>query len=97
MTAPAGKYEVSGETHYYYSDRNQNRAPAYHRLDLSAAYSTTKGKATRTWTFGIYNAYNRYNPFFISFVEDEAKPTGTKAVVTTIFGIVPTVSFTYKY
>lgn len=97
MTAPTGKYEVSGETHYYYGLRNQNRAPAYHRLDLSAAYSTTKGKATRTWTFGVFNAYNRYNPFFISFVEDDTKPTGTKAVVTTIFGIVPTVSFTYKY
>ena len=97
MTAPTGKYEVSGETHYYYGLRNQNRAPAYHRLDLSAAYSTTKGKATRTWAFGIFNAYNRYNPFFISFVEDDTKPTGTKAVVTTIFGIVPTVSFTYKY
>ncbi len=97
MTAPTGKYEVSGETHYYYGLRNQNRAPAYHRLDLSAAYSTTKGKATRTWTFGIYNAYNRYNPFFVSFKEDDTKPSGTKAVVTTIFGIVPTVSFTYKY
>lgn len=97
MTAPSGKYEIGDETYYYYSDRNQNRAPAYHRLDLSAAYSTTKGKATRTWTFGLFNAYNRYNPFFISFVEDKAKPTGTKAVVTSIFGIVPTVSFTYKY
>ena len=97
MTAPSGKYEVAGETHYYYGKRNSSRAPAYHRLDLSASYSTTKGKATRTWTFGLYNAYNRYNPFFISFKEDYAKPSGTKAVVTSIFGIVPTVSFTYKY
>ena len=97
MTAPTGKYEVYGETHYYYGLRNENRAPAYHRLDLSAVYSTTKGKGTRTWTFGLYNAYNRYNPFFISFKEDDTKPSGTKAVVTTLFGIVPTVSFTYKY
>ena len=97
MTAPSGKFEVAGETNYYFGERNTSRAPAYHRLDLSAAYSTTKGKATRTWTFGLFNAYNRYNPFFISFKEDETKPSGTKAVVTSLFGIVPTVSFTYKY
>ena len=97
MTAPSGKYEIAGETHYSFGNRNESRAPDYHRLDLSAAYTTQKGKATRTWTFGLFNAYNRYNPFFVSFREDSTKPTGTKAVVTTIFGIVPTISFSYKY
>ena len=97
MTAPAAKFELSGETHYYFGDRNVNRAPAYHRLDLSASYSKQKGRATRTWTFGLFNAYNRYNPFLITYKEDPTKPSGTKAVVTSIFGIVPTVSFTYKY
>jgi len=104
MTAPSAKFEVDGETWYYYGKRNSNRAPDYHRLDLSAAYTTTKGKATRTWTFGLFNAYNRYNPFFVSFKEGGGDPqspddkaSGTKAVVTSLFGIVPTVSFTYKY
>jgi hypothetical protein len=97
MTAPAGKYELEGETHYYFGERNVNRAPAYHRLDIGLSHSTTRGRATRTWTFGLYNAYNRYNPFFISFKDDDSKSSGTKTVVTSIFGIVPTVSFTYKY
>ena len=100
MTAPTGKYELNGETHYYFGPRNESRAPAYHRLDLSAAYSTRKGKATRTWTFGLFNAYNRYNPFFVSFKEQggtDVRSSDTKAVVTSIFGIVPTVSFTYEY
>ncbi|MCR4603681.1 MAG: TonB-dependent receptor [Prevotella sp.] len=97
MTAPSGKYEINGETRYYFGDRNQNRAPDFHRLDLSVAHTTTKGKATRVWTFGLFNAYCRYNPFFITFKDDDSKPSGTKAVVTSLFGIVPTVSFTYKY
>ena len=111
MTAPSQKFEIDGETWYYYGPRNSTRAPAYHRLDLSAAYTTTKGKATRTWAFGLFNAYNRYNPFFVSFREGEGegqsqegesglpegKASGTKAVVTSLFGIVPTVSFTYKF
>ena len=97
MTAPSGKYEINGETHYAFGNRNENRAPDYHRLDLSVAYSKERAQSTRTWTFGLYNAYNRYNPFFVSFKEDDTKPSGTKAVVTTIFGIVPTISFTYRY
>ncbi len=97
MTAPTGKYEMNGETMYYFGKRNSCRAPDFHRLDLSLAYSRKKGKATRTWTFGLFNAYNRYNPFFVSFEEDDSKPSGTKTVVTSLFGIVPTVSFNYKY
>lgn len=97
MTAPAGKYEISGETYYYFGNRNESRAPDYHRLDLSLSHSKQKGKATHTWTFGLYNAYNRYNPFFVSFMEDDTKPSGTKTVVTTLFGIVPSVSFSIKY
>ena len=97
MTAPAAKYEINGETHYYFGPRNVNRAPDYHRLDLSASHSKQKGKGTRTWTFGLFNAYCRYNAFLVNFKEDKTKPSGTKAVVTSIFGIVPTVSFTYKY
>lgn len=97
MTAPAAKFELSGETHYYFGDRNVNRAPDYHRLDISASYSKQKGKSTRTWTFALFNAYNRYNPFLVTYKEDASKPSGTKAVVTSLFGIVPTVSFTYKY
>ena len=97
MTAPSGKYEVNGETHYYFGDRNKSRAPDYHRLDLNLSYNKKKRKAIRTWSFGLYNAFNHYNPFLVSFKEDDANPKGTKAVVTTLFGIVPTVSFSYKY
>jgi hypothetical protein len=97
MTAPSGKYDLGGETHFLFGDRNESRAPAYHRLDLSATYSKPKKKATQSWTFGIYNVYNRYNPFLVTFKDDPSKPNGTKAEVTTLFGIVPTISFAIKY
>ena len=97
MTAPAGKYEISGETFYYFGNRNESHAPDYHRLDLNVSHSKKKGKAVHTCSFGLYNAYNRYNPFFVSFLEDDSKPSGTKTVVTTLFGIIPSVSFSIKY
>lgn len=97
LTAPSAKYEVDGHTYYYYAERSGYRAPAYHRLDLSATYSRRTAKTTQQWAFGLYNAYNRYNPYVISFENDDEKPSGTKTVQTSLFGIIPSVSFTLKY
>ena len=97
LTAPSAKYEVDGHTYYYYAERSGYRAPAYHRLDLSATYSRRTAKTTQQWAFGLYNAYNRYNPYVISFENDDEKPSGTKTVQTSLFGIIPSVLFTLKY
>ena len=97
LTAPSAKYEVDGTTYYYYAERNGYRAPAYHRLDISATHTKKLRRATRIWSFGLYNAYCHYNPYVIRFENDDEKPTGTKAVQTSLFGIIPSVSFTLKY
>ena len=97
LTAPSAKYEIDGTTYYYYAERNGYRAPAYHRLDLSATYSKKSGKLTRTWAFGVYNAYCRYNPYIITFENDDTKPSGTRTVQTSLFGIIPSVSFSLKW
>lgn len=97
LTAPSAKYDIDGTTFYYYHERNGYRAPAYHRLDLSATYTRKVGRFTRIWSFGIYNAYCRYNPYTIRFKNDEKSPTGTITEQTSLFGIVPSVSFTVKY
>ena len=98
LSAPSAKYEIDGTTYYYYAERNGYRAPAYHRLDISASHTKRVWRRfTRIWTFGLYNAYNRYNPFSISFKNDPDKLTGTKAEQTSINGILPSVSFTLKY
>jgi len=97
LTAPSAKYDIDGTTFYYYHERNGYRAPAYHRLDLSATYTRKVGRFTRIWSFGIYNAYCRYNPYTIRFKNDDKSPTGTITEQTSLFGIVPSVSFTVKY
>jgi len=97
LTAPSGKYDMSGSTFYYYHERNGYRAPACHRLDISATYTKKHGRSTHIWSFGIYNAYNHYNPYVIQFLNDDDKPSGTKVEQTSLFGIIPSVSFTIKY
>ena len=96
FTAPSGKYQIIDNWIYYYAERNGYRAPDYHRLDVSASWTKRGEKVTREWVFGIYNLYNRYNPFLINF-EDSENGARTRAVQYSLFGIVPSVSFNIKF
>ena len=97
LTAPDEKYIIDGVTCYYYSERNSYMTPASHRLDVSATYTKSGRKSTSIVTFGFFNAYNHYSPFVIYFEDDPSKPSGTRAVQQSLFGIVPSVSYTLKF
>lgn len=97
LTAPDVKYELDGGTCYYYSRRNGYRTPPSHRLDLSATYTRVGKRFTTQWAFGIYNAYCHYSPYIIYFEDDASKPSGTRAVQRSLFGVVPSVSYTLKF
>lgn len=98
VTFPSGKYQIDGTTMFYYTARNANRMPAYHRLDLGATWITKKtNKFESSWTFSIYNAYGRDNPYMITFQNDKTDPTRTDAVQTTLFKFIPSVSYDFKF
>ena len=97
LTAPDEKYEIDGTTCYYYTERNSYITPSSHRLDLSATYTQKGKRATSIWSFGIYNAYAHYSPFVIYFEDDPSNPSGTRAVQQSLFGIVPSISYTVKF
>ena len=98
-TFPNGQYQYNGIVIPSFEARNSSRLPAYHRLDLAINYnpkpdSTKKFKGE--WVFGIYNVYNRRNAANISFSENRI--TGAnEAVRLAIFGIVPSVSYNFKF
>ena len=98
VTYPNGKYTVAGITTYYYSSRNSDREPANHRLDIGA---TLEGKEHKkyhsSWSFGIYNLYNRKNPYTINFRDNKNDPTKTEAVQTSLFGIIPSITWNFKF
>lgn len=96
FTAPSGKYMIEDNWIYYYTERNGYRAPASHHLDVSAVWSKKYRNRTHQLVFGIYNLYNRYNPFLINF-EDGEYGAGTKAKQYSLFGIVPSVSFNVNF
>lgn len=97
LSVPDAKYQLSGATIYYYSRRNGYRTPASHRLDISACYRHVGKKLTYEWAFGIYNLYNHYNPYMFYFENCPDSPSGTRAVQYSMYGIVPSVSYTLKF
>ena len=100
VTFPSGKYHVNGQTVFLYTERNAYRMPAYHRLDIAATVENKKNKIRKyqsSWTFGIYNAYGRENAYFITFQDDPNDPTKTQAVQTSLFKMVPSVTWNFKF
>jgi len=98
VTFPAGKYNVGGQTVYYYTERNAGRMPYNMRLDLSATLEgKNKGKLQSSWNFGIYNVLGRKNPYSIEFINDPADPRKTVAEQTSLFGMIPSVTWNFKF
>lgn len=98
VTFPSGKYQVNETTTYYYTERNGYRMPDYHRLDLGASFQAKKTKRFESeWAFSIFNVYNRKNAYTITFRDSETHPGTTEAVKTSLFGIIPSVSWNFKF
>jgi len=99
ITYPNGQYQYLGITVPSYGLRNENRLPAYHHLDISATLTPRKNNNRNwksEWVFSIYNVYNRKNAAAINFRQN--RQTGTnEAVKTSIFGMVPAVSYNFKF
>ncbi|MDI5949526.1 TonB-dependent receptor [Flavobacterium yafengii] len=99
VTYPIGQYEYLGINVPSYGLRNENRLPAYHHLDIAATLTPKSNKDRQwkgEWVFSIYNLYNRKNAASINFRQNS--DTGTnEAIKTSIFGVVPAVSYNFKF
>ena len=96
---PKGQYQYLGITVPSYGLRNENRLPTYHHLDISATLTPVKNNNRNwkgEWVFSIYNIYNRKNAASINFRQNN-ETGNNEAVKTSIFGIVPAVSYNFKF
>lgn len=98
VTYPAGKYSVGGLTTYYYTERNANRMPYTARFDMSATLNAKEDRKFKSsWSFGLYNALNRKNPYAIQFRDKREDPSRTEAVQISLFGVIPSVTWNFKF
>ena len=102
VTIPVSQYEESGTLVSVFVERNQQRMPAYHRLDLSLHSPRRKGKAKLT--FSVYNLYNRRNAFY-TYVRDSAEYDPFRGYYdearnfrkVSIFPVMPSISYSFTF
>lgn len=93
LTNPIGN---GGSQLDHVTERNGFRMRAYHRLDLGVNLHKQHKKWLRTWSFSVYNAYSRRNPFFLYW--DSEFNTGKPILKqVSLFPIIPSVSFHAKF
>ncbi|MEY4049994.1 MAG: hypothetical protein RL262_828 [Bacteroidota bacterium] len=98
VTFPTGKYALGEQTIYQYANRNANRMPDYHRLDLSATYENkNKKKNIGSWNFSLYNVYGRENAYQITFQDDPLDNSKTQIIQTALFRWVPSITYNFKF
>jgi hypothetical protein len=109
ITYPDSRYVYEGIVVPNYTNRNGARTPTYHRLDFSATLVPDKKDKVffffkrpdtweSSWTFSVYNAYGRRNPYSIFFRQNEDNPSVTEAVRLSIFGsIIPGITYNLKF
>lgn len=98
-TYPEGQYQYGGINVPVFGSRNGDRLPMYHHLDVSATYvpKPEKKKGWQgEWVFSIYNLYNRMNAASITFRQNE-DTARNEAVKLSIFGIIPSVTYNFKF
>ena len=91
----AGTYVVNnmpygGGLFKQYNSVNNGRLPSYHRLDLAMNYKKTYPKFNYLISFGVYNAYNRHNPYYLY-------DSGESLYVNSLHGIMPYLSLSFGF
>jgi outer membrane cobalamin receptor len=98
ISLPISSYfagEGIGGSVNHYESRNGFRMRPYHRLDLNVSWSKVKRWGVRTWSAGLYNAYNRRNPFFMAVGHDRGGHL--KFIQWSLFPVLPSISFSFKF
>jgi len=98
VSFPTGKYRIDNAVVFNYTERNGYRMPAYHRLDLGATVQFAKKKIFESdLAFGLYNAYGRANPYAINFEQDVYDPNQTEIQRITLFKMVPSITYNFRF
>ncbi|MDT8394363.1 MAG: TonB-dependent receptor [Bacteroidales bacterium] len=112
ITTPVGFYDYNGYVAPIYDEKNNDRLPAYHRLDLSATFNLNRNENSQfrhSLSLNIYNAYGHTNPYFISFnrIEDadgdlvvpadHDQPGYRVTTELSVSEVIPSINYQFKF
>ncbi|MBI1305990.1 MAG: TonB-dependent receptor plug domain-containing protein [Bacteroidetes bacterium] len=99
LTTPETQFLIDVEGKRYliqqYGSKNNLKLPAYHRLDLGVHYYKSNGNARETWSFTVYNAYNRQNVYYVN---SSVNASGTVAFhPISILPVLPSINYAISF
>ncbi len=111
FSTPVSFYSFNGAEVPLYGEKNNDRLPDYHRLDLSATLQLNKNKERKfmhSLSFSIYNFYARKNPIFINYNKTETAPGTFRTPINLLnrdastsqyflFQFTPSASYNFKW
>ena len=86
ITTPVAFYEYNGYKVPFYGEKNNDRLPDYHRLDLGLNIKFNPGESRfkHSLKISLYNAYGRKNPISINY--NKVDQEGRLVVPVDLFG-----------
>ncbi|CAN5410946.1 TonB-dependent receptor [soil metagenome] len=111
FSSPTGFYSYQGQSVPIYAEKNNDRLPDYHRMDVSATLKLNKNlekKFNHSLTFSIYNLYGRKNTLFIDYNKQQVIDGSIKIPANALdndrvisqsylFQFVPSFSYNFKF
>ncbi|MCX6245074.1 MAG: TonB-dependent receptor [Bacteroidetes bacterium] len=111
ITTPVGFFYNNGYSVPVYGDRNNDRLPDYHRLDIAVKWkiSRPEQRYQHSLILTLYNAYGHMNPFSVNFnktvdgngnIVVPANMSGSAVLVPTtisVAGIIPSINYQFKF
>jgi hypothetical protein len=110
-SSPISFYTYNGEEVPVYGQKNNDRLPDYHRLDISATVKLNKNpekKFQHNLSFSIYNVYGRKNALFVNYNKAEVSD-GSYKIPTNLqdasrgtsqfylFRFTPSITYNFKW
>jgi hypothetical protein len=111
ISTPTGFYYYNGYSVPIYGEKNNDRLPDYHRMDVSVTLKLNKPERRfhHSLIFTLYNAYAHNNPISVNFnkiVDDNGNivvPSdlnGSNEYIPTtisVAGMIPSITYNFKY
>jgi len=112
ISSPESFYDYNGYVVPVYGEKNNDRLPNYHRLDLSANFRLNKDEESRykhNLILNLYNVYGRTNPYFLSFnrIEedggdyvvpaDHSQPQQLVPTALSVSEIIPSLNYQFRF
>ncbi len=99
ISAPISVFEIEGNQVPLFTERNSDRIPDYHRMDLVITWKNRIRKTKKNndrWVLTLYNLYGRDNVATIYFASRDGIP-GQPFRLINVGRIVPTLTYKFEF